>query len=195
MAVAAPARRSQSQTARRRPPAPHRRSRRNVLAIDPARRVGSLRDRRARHRAETENRLAETARRHRGSQIECRGARPQDGAEAPHRRSRHPDRRRHRRSHRRRRHQLPESGLIHRLTRGRAWIGVLGVLLIGIVGLNVVTLSFAASAGKVDERIQALSREELGAAEPPGEENGQAQINREAKKQGSPPRWPPSRSW
>src|SRR6202012_2468956 len=44
--------------------------------------------------------------------------------------------------------QLPESGLIHRLTRGRAWIGVLGVLLVGIVALNVVTLSFAASAGQ-----------------------------------------------
>ena len=32
-----------------------------------------------------------------------------------------------------------------RMTRGRAWIGVLGVLLVGIVALNVVTLSLAAS--------------------------------------------------
>jgi hypothetical protein len=55
--------------------------------------------------------------------------------------------------------QLPESGLIHRLTRGRAWIGLLGVLLVGIVALNVVTLSFAASAGKVDGRITELSQE------------------------------------
>jgi hypothetical protein len=55
--------------------------------------------------------------------------------------------------------QLPESGLIHRLTRGRAWIGLLGVLLVGIVALNVVTLSFTASAGKVDERITTLSNE------------------------------------
>jgi hypothetical protein len=55
--------------------------------------------------------------------------------------------------------QLPESGLIHRLTRGRAWIALLGVLLVGIVGLNVVTLSFAASAGKVQESNLALSRE------------------------------------
>jgi hypothetical protein len=54
---------------------------------------------------------------------------------------------------------LPESGLIHRLTRGRAWIGLLGVLLVGIVALNVVTLSFAASAGKVDQRITTLSQE------------------------------------
>ena len=55
--------------------------------------------------------------------------------------------------------QLPESGLIHRLTRGRVWIAVLGVLLIGIVALNVVTLSFAASAGKVQESNLALSKE------------------------------------
>ena len=34
---------------------------------------------------------------------------------------------------------LPDSSLIVRLTRGRAWIGVLGVLLVGIVALNVVT--------------------------------------------------------
>ena len=34
-----------------------------------------------------------------------------------------------------------------RMTRGRAWIGVLGVLLAGIVALNVFTLSFAATAG------------------------------------------------
>jgi hypothetical protein len=55
--------------------------------------------------------------------------------------------------------QLPESGLIHRLTRGRAWIGVLGVLLVGIVALNVVTLSFAASSGKVDTKNTLLGKE------------------------------------
>jgi hypothetical protein len=80
--------------------------------------------------------------------------------------------------------QLPESGLIHRLTRGRAWIGVLGVLLIGIVGLNVVTLSFAASAGKVDERIQTLSRENSVLASLQAKKNGQAKINNEAKQLG-----------
>jgi hypothetical protein len=80
--------------------------------------------------------------------------------------------------------QLPESGLIHRLTRGRAWIGVLGVLLIGIVGLNVVTLSFAASAGKVDERIQALSRENSVLQSLQAKKYGQARVNHEAKKQG-----------
>jgi hypothetical protein len=80
--------------------------------------------------------------------------------------------------------QLPESGLIHRLTRGRAWIGVLGVLLIGIVGLNVVTLSFAASAGKVDERIQALSSENSVLQSLQAKKYGQARVDHEAKKQG-----------
>ena len=55
--------------------------------------------------------------------------------------------------------QLPDSGLIVRMTRGRAWIAVLGVLLVGIVALNVVTLSFAASSGKIDEQITALEQE------------------------------------
>jgi hypothetical protein len=55
--------------------------------------------------------------------------------------------------------QLPDSGLVVRMTRGRAWIAVLGVLLAGIVTLNVITLSFAASAGKIDEQITALDQE------------------------------------
>jgi hypothetical protein len=54
---------------------------------------------------------------------------------------------------------LPDSGLVVRLTRGRAWIAVLGVLLVGIVALNVVTLSFAASSSKVDERNTTLEQE------------------------------------
>jgi hypothetical protein len=46
-----------------------------------------------------------------------------------------------------------------RMTRGRAWIGVLGVLLAGIVAINVATLSFAASAGHIDRNIAALEAE------------------------------------
>jgi hypothetical protein len=80
--------------------------------------------------------------------------------------------------------QLPESGLIHRLTRGRAWIGVLGVLLIGIVALNVVTLSFAASAGKVIERNQELSRENSVLGSLQAKKYGQARIRGEAKQLG-----------
>jgi hypothetical protein len=55
--------------------------------------------------------------------------------------------------------QLPDSSLVVRMTRGRAWIGVLGLLLVGIVALNVATLSFAASAGKIDEQITTLEKE------------------------------------
>ncbi len=36
---------------------------------------------------------------------------------------------------------------------------MLGVLLVGIVALNVVTLSLAASAGHIDQNIQALDQE------------------------------------
>jgi hypothetical protein len=54
---------------------------------------------------------------------------------------------------------LPDSSLMVRMTRGRTWIGVLGVLLVGIVALNVVTLSFAASSGHIEQNIQALEQE------------------------------------
>jgi hypothetical protein len=55
--------------------------------------------------------------------------------------------------------QLPDSGLMVRMTRGRAWIGVLGVLLAGIVAINVFTLSLSASAGHIDRNVQALEEE------------------------------------
>lgn len=80
--------------------------------------------------------------------------------------------------------QLPESGLIHRLTRGRAWIGVLGVLLVGIVALNVVTLSFAASAGKVDARNTELSKENSVLEGRMAEKYGQAKLRHEAAQLG-----------
>jgi len=56
-------------------------------------------------------------------------------------------------------YQLPDSSLVVRMTRGRAWIAVLGVLLVGIVALNVATLSFAATQGKIDEQITTLEEE------------------------------------
>ncbi len=55
--------------------------------------------------------------------------------------------------------QLPDSSLVVRMTQGRLWIGVLGVLLVGIVALNVATLSFAASSGRIDEEITVLEKE------------------------------------
>ena len=53
---------------------------------------------------------------------------------------------------------LSDSSLIVRLTRGRGWIAVLGVLLGGIVALNVVTLSLTAGTGRIalaDRRARA----------------------------------------
>jgi hypothetical protein len=55
--------------------------------------------------------------------------------------------------------QLPDSSLMVRMTRGRAWIAVLGVLLAGIVAINVITLSISAAAGHIDRNIQALEEE------------------------------------
>jgi hypothetical protein len=55
--------------------------------------------------------------------------------------------------------QIPDTRPIIRLTRGRAWIAVLGILLIGIVALNVATLSLTATSGKVIQQAQTLQRE------------------------------------
>jgi hypothetical protein len=55
--------------------------------------------------------------------------------------------------------QLPDSSLVVRMTQGRLWIGVLGVLLVGIVAVNVATLSFAAASGRIDAQITALEKE------------------------------------
>jgi hypothetical protein len=83
--------------------------------------------------------------------------------------------------------QLPESGLIHRLTRGRAWIALLGILLVGIVALNVVTLSIAASAGKVEAVNAALSKENSVMQGLAAKKYGQARMRHEAKKLGLAP--------
>jgi hypothetical protein len=51
---------------------------------------------------------------------------------------------------------LPESALFDRLLRGRVWIGLLGVLLIGVVALNVSLLKLNAQAGQNAEVAKAL---------------------------------------
>jgi hypothetical protein len=51
---------------------------------------------------------------------------------------------------------LADSGLMQRLTRSRAWIGVLGVLLAGIVTVNVLSLSYTASGGRIADRSETL---------------------------------------
>ena len=49
--------------------------------------------------------------------------------------------------------------MVHRLTRGRLWIGALTTLLVGIVSLNVLALRFNASSSKVGAQADALDRE------------------------------------
>jgi len=75
---------------------------------------------------------------------------------------------------------LPDSSLIVRLTRGRAWIGVLGVLLVGIVALNVITLSLAAGAGHIDQNIQALDEENSLLRSRDAQKSGAGRIAHEA---------------
>ena len=54
---------------------------------------------------------------------------------------------------------LADSGVVHRLTRGRLWIGALTTLLVGIVSLNVLALSFNASSSKVGRQADGMKRE------------------------------------
>ena len=79
---------------------------------------------------------------------------------------------------------LPDSGLVIRMTRGRAWIGVLGVLLAGIVALNVITLSFAASTGRIYQNIEALEQDNSITLGRDAVRYGTARIRREAAGQG-----------
>lgn len=51
---------------------------------------------------------------------------------------------------------LADSGLIARLTRGRSWIVLLGLLLGGIVAINVWGLGLSASSSSTEARIDAL---------------------------------------
>ncbi|HEU4461904.1 MAG TPA: hypothetical protein VFR75_04855 [Solirubrobacterales bacterium] len=76
--------------------------------------------------------------------------------------------------------QLPDSGLVVRMTRGRAWIAVLGLMLVGIVALNVATLSFAATAGQIDEQITALEKENSMLAAREAEHYSTARIRAQA---------------
>ena len=54
---------------------------------------------------------------------------------------------------------IADSGVMVRMTRGQLWIGVLATLLAGIVALNVLSLSFSSSAGRVAERSATLERD------------------------------------
>jgi hypothetical protein len=76
--------------------------------------------------------------------------------------------------------RLPDSSLMVRLTRGRAWIAVLGVLLTGIVAVNVVTLSLAASVGHVYQNTAALEGENSLLRGRVAERSGSARVRADA---------------
>lgn len=75
---------------------------------------------------------------------------------------------------------LPDSSLVVRMTRGRLWIGVLGVLLAGIVAVNVVTLSLSATAGHIEQNIQALEEENPLLRSRDAQRSGSARVRYEA---------------
>jgi hypothetical protein len=54
---------------------------------------------------------------------------------------------------------LANSGVVVRLTRGRLWIGALAVLLVGIVALNVMSLSLNASSSKTGRQADELKQQ------------------------------------
>jgi hypothetical protein len=76
--------------------------------------------------------------------------------------------------------RLPDSSLMVRMTQGRAWIAVLGLLLAGIVTLNVVTLSLTATAGTVEQNIAALDRENSMLRARDAQKSGAARIRSDA---------------
>ena len=51
---------------------------------------------------------------------------------------------------------LPESSAVVGMSRGRVWIAVIGVLLIGIVGINVLTVSYGSMASNLEAEIDTL---------------------------------------
>jgi hypothetical protein len=53
---------------------------------------------------------------------------------------------------------LPDRGIVDRLVRGRAWIAVVGTLLIGLVAMQVSLLKLNAGIGSDVERAAALER-------------------------------------
>ena len=79
---------------------------------------------------------------------------------------------------------LADSGLVHRLTRGRLWIGILAVLLVGIVALNVMALSFSASSSEAGRQADELKRLNSAAGAQIAQLTASAEIQQTATKLG-----------
>lgn len=77
-----------------------------------------------------------------------------------------------------------DSRLIVRLTRSQAWIGIVGVLLIGIVALNVYSLGMSSVVSSTAERALELERQNSLLRERIGKIRQNGQIERSAAKLG-----------
>ncbi len=55
--------------------------------------------------------------------------------------------------------RIPESAAVRKISGSRIWIAVIGLLLIGIVAINVLTVSYGAMASRVETNIQTLERQ------------------------------------
>lgn len=53
---------------------------------------------------------------------------------------------------------LPESRPVVGVSRSRVWIAIIGILLTGLVTINVMTVGYGASSSRIDEQIQSLER-------------------------------------
>ena len=55
--------------------------------------------------------------------------------------------------------RLPESAAIRKISGSRLWIALIGLLLIGIVAINVLTVSYGAMSSAVEADIEKLERQ------------------------------------
>ena len=81
---------------------------------------------------------------------------------------------------------LPDHRLLDRLIRGRAWIPLLGVMLVGIVAMQVEVLKLGASIGRSIQRTSAPPDQQRDAA---GDASPRSTATRGSK------RSPPRRAW
>lgn len=54
---------------------------------------------------------------------------------------------------------FPESGLVRTAATGRRWILLVGALLLAIVAINVVVVSYGATASRIETRIESIERQ------------------------------------
>lgn len=55
--------------------------------------------------------------------------------------------------------RLPDIAPVRRISGSRMWIALIGILLAGIVAVNVLTVSYGAMASRVETKIETLERQ------------------------------------